>query len=593
MRARLVLVIVCLFTGRAFAQHGGQGGNPGVKRTGPEPQFREDNVLILVADDLGTEMIGAYGQGVDPAPTPNIDRLAAEGVLFRNAWSQATCSPTRATIQTGRYGFRTGIGRVIETYSNEAALSPAEITLPEMLDRGTSGRYAHAAFGKWHLGSIPLGGNLAPNVAGYRHYAGSLEGQIPDYFDWIKVVDGRASRVTRYATSETVDDALQWIEAQTGPWMCYVAFQAPHAPYHHPPGYLHTQVLPPEGPRPTCSSPGSDPRPFYKAMVEALDTEIGRLLDGLPPAMAEHTTVIFLSDNGSESCVRAPSSQGKGTLYRGGINIPFIVWGSRVRQAGECLGLVNTTDVFATVADLADVDPGTLGDLAQDSVSLLPYLLDPERPSVRRWIYAETFSPNGAGNPVPLPPCPVEDVCQQELGFDGPGDASLSICGLPLYGLYGANTVPVTVSGGPAGAAVLLRIGSFTPAYDATLGAWTVSNPPEATLSYVLDPQGRLATNVWTGAISQERYYQAVVADPAQPQGFSVSNAVRIEPLWTDMQAARTPRYKLIRFHPCGEEFYDLFADPDEQTDLLSTRPLSTSEFAAYKELALGLDIIR
>src|SRR5262245_32585079 len=121
----------------------------GVAQPAPAPHG-PGNVLILVADDLGIDQLACYGVGSDPAPTPTLDMMAASGVRFRNVWSQPTCSPTRATIQTGRYAFRTTIGTVISAFSNAPALPVSEVTLPEMLDLGTAGAYTHAAIGKWH-----------------------------------------------------------------------------------------------------------------------------------------------------------------------------------------------------------------------------------------------------------------------------------------------------------------------------------------------------------------------------------------------------------------------------------------------------------
>ena len=97
------------------------------------------NVLILVADDFGLDQMRVYGVASNPPPTPNLDLLAASGVVFRNVWSQPTCSPTRATLQTGRYGFRTGIGATIDPFTGGPALPLSEVTLPEMLDLGTGG----------------------------------------------------------------------------------------------------------------------------------------------------------------------------------------------------------------------------------------------------------------------------------------------------------------------------------------------------------------------------------------------------------------------------------------------------------------------
>jgi arylsulfatase A-like enzyme len=349
------------------------------------------NVLILVADDVGVDLVGAYGVGSDRPPTPNIDALARGGVLFRNAWSNPACSTTRATIQTGRYAFRTGVGSVIEP-STDFALGEDEVTLPEMLDRHAPVPYAHAAFGKWHLAGYKLGAVDAANRAGYAHFEGTLFNHRPPvsrgYFSFEKITNGRTEWVDAYATTDTVDSALRWIASAPQPWLAYVAFHAAHTPFHAPPEALHGFDLPPELNR----------RLYFKAMVEALDTEIGRLLRDLDPETRDRTVVMFLSDNGTEARLTVnPKRQdrAKGTIYEGGINVPFIVSGPVVEQPGrESTALVNTTDVFATLAELAGVEPVELaGPL--DSVSLVPYLRDPAASSRRATLYAEWFEPNG------------------------------------------------------------------------------------------------------------------------------------------------------------------------------------------------------
>jgi arylsulfatase A-like enzyme len=543
-----------------------------------EPAPEPGNVLVLIADDLGVDQLAAYGLGSDLPPTPNLDRMAAEGVLFRNVWSQPVCSPTRATIQTGRYGFRTTIGATINVFGGGPALPLDELTLPEMLDLGTGGRYAHAMIGKWHLGTSQVGGDLAPNLAGYGHFSGSMEGQITNYFGWRKVSDGVVSMSHHYATSACVDDALQWIGQQTGPWLCVVGFQAPHAPFHVPPAHLHTQVLPPVIPPDSCATAGStDPRPFYKAMIQALDTEIGRLLAGLPAGMRARTTIFFLGDNGSEPCVRVPSlpAPAKATLYEGGVAVPFLASGYGVGR-GESRALVNTCDLFATIAELSGIDPEkTLPGLVLDSVSFASSLRDPAREQ-REWLYAETFGANGPGQPPVLPACPTVPVCQQDIGFDGPGGIALASCGPPLYGAYGSNLVPWQVSGGPP------------PAFDATIGAWLISSPPACVIPFRLDGKGAFAGTLWTGNTSREIHYQVVAEDPALPLGFTVSSALRMDLLPTYMRAVRNRRYKLIRLDPCTEQMYDLGTDPLELTDLLR-QPLTTDESAAYFELSARL----
>lgn len=365
----------------------------GVSAAAAAPDGPPPNILLVLADDLGVDMVGVYDEGVAGPPTPTIDSLAARGVYFRNCWATTMCSPSRATIQTGRYSFRTGIGMIITQTAPDLSLD--ERILPEVL--GTLPTpYACAAIGKWHLGNAAGGGPLHPNLSGYPHFVGTQENILAtqgwSYYNWPKDVNGTVTPCTTYATTDNVDEALAWIAQAPEPWFCYVAFNAPHNPWHEPPPSLHTRVLPPVDPR-------VQPRPFYEAMVEALDTELGRLLAGLGPVLA-NTNVVFLADNGTPREVCLPPfmpNHAKLTIYEGGVNVPLVVAGPSVPVMGvECTALVNTTDLFATVLELAGGDLASLG-VPRDSKSLVPYIAAPDTPSHRWWTYTEYFNPNGPG----------------------------------------------------------------------------------------------------------------------------------------------------------------------------------------------------
>lgn len=348
----------------------------------------QENVLLILADDLGVDRVAAYGAHPDPGNTPNIDSLAERGVLFRRAWSYPVCSPTRATIMTGRYGFRTGIGMLIrESSDSVVGLSLEEQTLPEVI----APSYSSAVLGKWHLANNFTQGVTHPLDSGFDYHAGSmfnLQGQSSaneqNYFDWQKNVNGVIENSTTYATTDTVDDALRAMETLPEPWFIYLPFNAPHKPFHAPPDHLHSFDL--------SGNPDNSPVVHMMAMTEAMDTEIGRLMAGVDES---NTTVIFLGDNGtSESATTAPfdPEHAKGTLYEGGINVPFIVVSPRVSEPGsECDALVCATDIFPTVREIAGLGGGS-----RDGVSLLPYLADPSRQSIRPYIYSEIFGPNGS-----------------------------------------------------------------------------------------------------------------------------------------------------------------------------------------------------
>ncbi|GJM22772.1 MAG: hypothetical protein DHS20C15_26870 [Planctomycetota bacterium] len=374
MRRSTILLAVLVLGARAFAQD-------------PSPP----NVLLILADDLGIDRVAAYGAHPDPGNTPVIDQLAREGVLFRNAWANPFCTSSRATILTGRYSMRTGLGSITSP-SSGSQLALSELTLPEALPVA----YRNAAVGKWHLaaGNAPEASLLHPMESGFEHHRGSI-GNLPSadgesaYFHWQKNVDGALQTSTTYATTDAVDEALGFIEqwsAKEEPWFLWLAFNAPHKPFHAPPAELHSVELPDV----------IDPPLHMRALTEAMDTEIGRLLAELDPAVRANTYVIFLGDNGTlDAATTAPFLQNhaKGTVFNGGVHVPLIVTGPGVPAGDECAALVNSTDLFATVLELA----GELSQ-AEDSISLLPYLQDPSTPSLRPWIYAERFTPDHTVN---------------------------------------------------------------------------------------------------------------------------------------------------------------------------------------------------
>ena len=575
-----------------------------VKKLKPRgaPRVSANNVLILLADDLGADQLAAYGIGSDLPTTPNLDALAAGGLLFRNAWANPLCSPTRALIQTGRYAFRTGVGFVVSPTG--AALESSELTLPEMLDLGTSQTYAHAAFGKWHLGNGMNGGIVAPNQAGYSHFSGTMTSiAAPDtYFDWRQVVDGVEARQTRYETEVVVDETLSWIGAQTGPWFCYLAFNLPHDPFHRPPDTLHTVDFTNVNP-----DPKMEPRPYYRAMVEAMDHEIGRLLAGIDPVVLAQTTVIFLGDNGTPKEVVVPpqqTSHAKGSVYEGGVHVPLIVSGPLVQMPGsQCDALVHAVDLYGTVAEIAGVDlaaqaPG----ITFDTLSLVPYFADPARVPLRDVLYAEVFYPNGgpptgglphlcerpAGPALPplygnLPAQPW--TCQEDIGFAGPGTAQLSICGQELSE---TGTATLTIHGPPNASGFLFSSLGFNPMplYGGTIAPAVV---PWLNVQVILTgPAGVYTEQVDHFPGAEYLYYQAVLMDPSQPAGRAVTNALRTR-MFSQHGAIRNQRFKLVfDTYACTESLYDLSVDPLELNDLL-LGPLGMTEQQNYDLLKAEL----
>jgi arylsulfatase B len=351
---------------------------------------RPKNILLLIADDLGLDASACYQVGQNVAQTPNIQELCDRGVVFRNAWVNPICSATRATLLTGRYGFRTGVGRTAPP-----GLQEEEFTLPMALDANPALGYGHATVGKWHLNTARNGSPRHPNNMGWHHFSGLLSGVLPDYFQYTKVVDGVEHEVSNYATTETVDDAVSWLENQDGPWLLWVAFNAPHEPFHIPPAHLHSVDGIADDPR----SARENPLPYYKAAIEAMDSEIGRLFAAIGPEEMARTHIIYVGDNGTPGrVIQAPYEQekAKGSLYNGGVHVPLIIAGPAIHTPGRDVdALVNGTDLFATTLELAGVDPSTTipANITHDSVSMLPYLMDPTTAPQRTWIMSELFSP--------------------------------------------------------------------------------------------------------------------------------------------------------------------------------------------------------
>ncbi len=346
------------------------------------------NILLVIADDVSPSSLESVN-------TPNIDELAENGIVFENAWATPECSPTRATIATGRYGFRTGVGNAVGR--SDPGLDPDEVTIAEALDTNSEFEYSEAVIGKWHLGSD--GGSA--DEQGYDYYAGNESGALRDYYSWTKIIKSDSlptdlrTKVDEYATRETVNDAIEWLNGEKAnipdlddPWFLQIAFNAPHTPYHKPPEellidreYINLSDTP--------DDIEANPEPYYEAAIQALDTEIGRLLNYLnDEGELEDTIIIFIGDNGSPTEVANDPDRAKSTLYEGGIKIPMIISGHGViRGDGTEDSLVNTTDLFATVLELAGSDY----DVPTDSVSLVPYIKNQANPNEREWAFSEYF----------------------------------------------------------------------------------------------------------------------------------------------------------------------------------------------------------
>ncbi|PTM12696.1 MAG: sulfatase [Bacteroidetes bacterium] len=311
-----------------------------------DPAANPPNILLIIADDLGKDAIAGFAEGTIKPTTPHIDALRNAGLLFSNVWVYPTCSPTRASIITGKYGYRTGV-----KWAGDA-LNSTENILPNYLQSATSNRYATAVVGKWHLAGEGIS-NFNPETLGIDYYAGLLSGAAQSYTQWQLSENGTNTSQNTYITEKFTDLAINWVAAQEKPWFLWLAYTAPHTPFHTPPANMHTQGNLPD------YTTGMDPTPYYMAAIEAMDFQIGRLLESLPAEERANTTIIFIGDNGTPNQVaQAPytSTTVKGSLFQGGINTPMFVAGAQVARVGTEASLITGTDLFATIAELAGVD---------------------------------------------------------------------------------------------------------------------------------------------------------------------------------------------------------------------------------------------
>lgn len=323
------------------------------------PDKRAPNILLIIADDMGLDASPVHSPGAMKPKMPVLESLAANGLTFDNFWTNPSCTPTRATILTGKYGVRTNVLGVTEN----STLSTDEISIQSHLKSNSA--YRSAVIGKWHLTPTRNGANLNhPGELGVEYYEGMMSGGHDDYSNWTLVKNGVSSTVTEYSTSYFTDRSIDWINEQESadsesPWFLWLAYTAPHSPFHLPPDDLISAT----NLSGTTADIRANPLPYYLLMLEAMDTEIGRLLESVD---RDNTIVIFIGDNGTPGQVtQAPyvRRRTKGSPYQGGVNTPMVVSGAGVTRVGEReLAILNSSDIFATVADLAETNTTEIHD---------------------------------------------------------------------------------------------------------------------------------------------------------------------------------------------------------------------------------------
>lgn len=391
------------------------------------------NILLIVVDDLGMADLSLYGNGYPP--TPNIDSLGAQGVVFTNAYvTSPVCSPSRAATLTGRYqqrfGFQyqmhdrylrnrleyLGFKYVMDSYPwlpkwmeevpNKKAIEkqgipPSEILLSELLK--TKG-YHTALIGKWHLGSDDLqtpcnlgfdyqyGFYASHSLYAYENTPGIHDQKVDIDFTDPHIWSGQRNGphaiyknceeiiVNEYLTDRFADETISYLENQRNePFFLYLSFNAPHTPLQAPEAYMDK-----------FSNVNDPVKRTYYAMISNLDDNIGRVMSALHRNGSwENTLVFFISDNGGAEYTYTTDNGdykgGKITNFEGGLKVPFIMsWPGKI-MASIYTPMVSSLDIFQTIAGITEIDLPE--DRIYDGVNLLPYINGKEYTNPHDYLY--------------------------------------------------------------------------------------------------------------------------------------------------------------------------------------------------------------
>ena len=407
---------------------------------------QQANILLIIADDYGVDASPLYTLGGDEIQaTPTLAGLAAAGVVFDNAWSNASCSVTRGTILAGQHGFRTGLTvatvapgspDLLIQRTSGYGLDPEQIVaLPSLID--TAG-YSTALIGKSHVTAASDANEAAhdPGRFGFNYHAGFL-GAAPQntltrpvtfsYFDdWYKVVDTDdndpstlvISTSDTYVTSDQINEASTWIaqqESEGNPWFLQLALAAPHFPWELPPAQLVPQALKDSLETAIRLTPGNSTwnytegqsinlgqwglpitRLAYNSLVAAMDTELNRLHSGMDAQTLANTYIIFIGDNGTPVAVTSSpfdEQHAKNTLFQGGVHVPLVISGPGINGPQRSAALAHSVDLYPTILEMAGIDAATAipAGYPIDGFSLKGEAETPSGASyaVRSWNYSE------------------------------------------------------------------------------------------------------------------------------------------------------------------------------------------------------------
>ena len=426
----LFLIVICLFS-YAFAQ------------------AEKPNIVIFLADDLGYGSLNVYGAPEEFVKTPHLNKLAAEGILFKNAYATASlCTPTRYTLLTGEYSWRSTLKTGgVNNYDPLIISLETETIASYLQDRG----YRTAAVGKWHLGYKKekfenlIGGKIVPGPlqVGFDYHFGvpnNLDDLHKIYIKNDQIYKMRSNKVEEYGESYygspytgydaeqrvteevmdvTIDKAIEWIHQESNkPFFLYYGAVGVHTPI-----------------RPSKYMKGKSGAGVYGDFIQDVDRVAGRLLQALEEAScAKDTFFIFTSDNGGfmpgKKAKRFPHHDtiemgfryngklrgDKGKIFEGGLKVPFIIrWPQQLEEGLVSDALITTGDIFATLAEIVSGEVPDAELAAPDSFSFIKNLRNPSLESARphmvnrdafgrhairlgKWKYIEGIPEAGAGN---------------------------------------------------------------------------------------------------------------------------------------------------------------------------------------------------
>jgi len=362
-----------------------------------EAEKESPNLIVIMTDDLGYADVGF--NGCADIPTPNIDRIANNGIKFTNGYvAYSVCSPSRAGFITGRYGQRFGYERNAQYQPGDSlmGLPQDEATLAEVL--AVCG-YKSGIIGKWHLGAHI---SNHPLNRGFDEFFGHLGGGHSYFPENLTIEDSysihteRESyrtyilrnfepvKTTGYLTDEFSNEALRFVEKyREEPFFLFLSYNAPHGPLEATEKYLARFATMDDGKRKT-----------YAAMVSAVDDGVGALLDMLEELdLDDNTLVVFLSDNGGPETKNGSDNgilrEGKGSVYEGGFHVPFAMQWKGELSPGTYEHPVSALDIFATIAALNSAPLNPRKPL--DGVNLIPFLKGDEPSMPHEAIYLRKY----------------------------------------------------------------------------------------------------------------------------------------------------------------------------------------------------------